>query len=303
MVFPQSCQLNKMETVIQFVKRYADIFSRNEHDLGRTHLIKHTIETGNSPPVRETLRRHPDAHLPIIDEHVQSMLKNGIIVPSQSNYASNVTLARRPCGKYRFCVDYRRLNAQTIRDSHGIPLISSCYDALGGSRYCSTFDETSSYWQVPLDEQTAHKSAFITRSGLYQFTVGAFGLTSMVATFQRLMNLVLAGLSWKMCLCFLDDVIVYSDTFENHLTRLDLVFDRIRAAGLKLKAEKCSLFRSRVKFLGFFVSQNGLEVDPERTRAIREYGQLKSTADVRTFCGLFRTIVALSRIVPVCVHR
>ena len=125
-----------------------------------------------------------------------------------------------------------------------------------------------------------------TRGGLYEFTVGAFGLTSMVATFQRLMNLVLAGLSWKMCLCFLDDIIIFSDTFENHLIRLGLVFDRIRAAGLKLKPEKCSLFRSRVKFLGFYVSQRGLEVDPERTRAIQEYGPLKNTADVRTFCGI-----------------
>ena len=283
---PAELTIEQKETVANFVKRYADIFSRNEHDLGRTHLIKHRIETANNPPVRETLRRHPDAHLPIIDEHVESMLKDGIIVPSQSNYASNVTLVRRPNGKYRFCIDYRKLNAQTVRDSYCIPLISSCYDVLGGASYYSTLDQTSSYWQVPLDEQTAHKSAFLTRGGLYEFTVGAFGLTSMVATFQRLMNLVLSGLSWKMCLCFLDDVIVFSDTFENHLSRLGLVLDRIRAAGLKLKPEKCSLFRSRVKFLGFYVSQNGLEVDPERTRAIREYGQLKSTADVRTFCGL-----------------
>jgi archaellum component FlaC len=283
---PAELTIAQKETVAKFVKSYADIFSRNEHDLGRTHLIKHTIDTANNPPVRETLRRHPDAHLPIIDEHVQSMLKDGIIVPSQSNYASNVTLVRRANGKFRFCIDYRKLNAQTVRDSYCIPLISSCYDVLGGAKYYSTLDQTSSYWQVLLNEQTAHKTAFLTRGGLYEFTVGAFGLTSMVATFQRLMNLVLSGLSWKMCLCFLDDVIVLSDNFENHLSRLGLVLDRIRAAGLKLKPEKCFLFRSRVKFLGFYVSQNGLEVDSERTRAIREYGQLKNTADVRTFCGL-----------------
>jgi hypothetical protein len=194
---PAEMTIEQQETVAKFLKSYPDIFSRNEHDLKRTHLIKHMTDTANNPPVRETLRRHPDAHLPIIDEHVQCYVERWYYCSiAKHYYASNVTLVRRPNGKYRFCMDYRKLNAQTVRDSYCIPLINSCYDVLGGAKYYSTLDQTSSYWQVPLNEQTAHKTAFLTRGGLYEFIVGAFGLTSMVATFQRLMNLVLSGLSW-----------------------------------------------------------------------------------------------------------
>jgi len=204
------------------------------------------------------------------------MLANGIIVPSSSDYASNVTLVKRSNGSIRYCLDYRKLNMQTVKDNYPLPLINSCFDALGGSKFYSTLDQSSSYWQIPLDERTAHKTAFLKRQGLWEFQVCPFGLTSMPATLQRVMNLILSGLSWQVCLCFLDDVIVYADTFHSHLLRLGLVFDRIRAANLKLRPDKCHLFRTRVRFLGFFVSQSGLEADPERVRAIKDYEQLKS---------------------------
>ena len=160
---PDELSLEQRDSVITLLKSYADVFSKGDHDLGHTDIIKHHIDTGMNQPVRETLRRHPDAHLPIIDEQVQSMLKNNIIRHSSSNYASNVTLVKRANGKYRFCADYRRLNAQSLKNPVALAAISSNYDMLGGSKYYTTLDQSSCYWQVALDERTAHKTAFLTR--------------------------------------------------------------------------------------------------------------------------------------------
>lgn len=193
----------------KFIEDNTDLFSRSEFDIGRTNLEQHTIETGHSRPFKQQLRRHPLAHLPIIDQHVEQMLKHDIIEPTSSPWSSNVVLIKKSDNEYRFCIDYRRLNSLTLKDSYPLPRIDSCFDSLGGATYFTTLDLRQGYWQLELDPKTSDRSAFVTRRGCWKFKVLSYGLCNAPACFQRLMDRVLAGLTWEICLAFLDDIVIF----------------------------------------------------------------------------------------------
>ena len=262
------------------------VFSTSEFDLGRTKLVQHKIDTGTNRPFKQQLRRHPMAYLPVIDEHVDKMLANDICEPSVSPWASNVVLVKKSDGTLRFCVDYRQLNNLTVKDSYPLPRIDTCFDALGGAKYFSTLDLRQGYWQVENDPESSDKTTFITRKGSFKFKVLPFGLSNAPAVFQRLMNMVMQGLTWEACLVFLDDIIVIALTFEQHLERLNAVFQRLKSANLKLKPSKCRLFQARVKFLGSVVSADGIEPDPDKLKAISDWPVPKNLTELRAFVGL-----------------
>ena len=226
------------------------------------------------------------AYLPVIDEHVDKMLANDICEPSNSPWASNVVLVKKSDETLRFCIDYRQLNNLTIKDSYPLPRIDTCFDALGGVKYFSTLDLRQGYWQVENDPETADKTTFITRRGAFKFKVLPFGLSNAPAVFQRLMNMVMQGLTWEACLVFLDDIIVISSTFEQHLERLNAVFERLKSANLKLKPSKCRLFQLKVKFLGSVVSEKGIEPDPEKLEVISDWPVPSNLTELRAFVGL-----------------
>lgn len=214
------------------------------------------------------------------------MLEHDRIDPSDSPWSSNVVLVKKKDGSKRFCVDYRRLNHLTIKDSYPIPRIDDSLDALGGAKWFSTLDLASGYWQVELDEEAKKKSAFVVRGGLYSWKVMPFGLCNAPSTFERLMEQVLSELHWEVLLVYLDDVIVFAKTIDEELTRLGMVFQRLRKAGLKLKAKKCHLFRESVLYLGHVVSREGVSTDPEKIRAVKEWPTPTSVKDVQSFLGL-----------------
>ena len=155
-------------------------------------------------------------------------------------------------------MDYRQLNLQTYKDSYSLPRIGTCLNSLGGSRFFSGLDLRSGYWQPAIDPESADKTAFVTRKGIFQVKVLSFGLTNTPALFQRLMDLVLDGLTWVVCLVYLDDVIVMADTFERQLERLNLMMNSLQSAGLKLNPEKCRLFQLKTNFLGHVISGRGI---------------------------------------------
>ena len=159
-----------------------------------------------------------------------------------------------PCAKknntLRFCVDYRRLNEVNRKDAYPLPRIDACLDAMNGARWFFTFDLRSGYHQVLMDDESREKQTYVTREGTFRFRVMPFGLTGAPATFQRLMDVVMSGQNLDVSLVYLDDIIVYSGDVDTHLDRLRAVFERLHAAGLKLKPSKCRLFQRRVGFLG-----------------------------------------------------
>ena len=189
-------------------------------------------------------------------------------------------------GTLRFCIDYRQLNNLTVKDSYPLPRIDTSFDALGDAKFFSTLDLRQGYWQVENDPETADKTTFITRKSAFKFKVLPFGLSNAPAGFQRLMILVMRGLTWEACLVFFDDIVVMSTTFEQHLERLRAVFGRLQSANLKLKPSKCKLFQLKVKFLGSIVSANGIEPDPDKLKATDEWPVPKNLTELRAFVGL-----------------
>ena len=207
---PTDVTISEQNALRDLLYEYTDIFSKSEYDLGQTSLAVHHIDTGDARPIRQTLRRQPMVHLPEIDKFTDDMLQQGTIEPSNSPWAANLVLVTKKDGTLRFCVDYRKLNQATQKDAYPVPRIDACFDAMQGAKWFSTFDLRSGYHQVRMDPDSASKTSFITRTGSYQFKVMPFGLCGAGATFQRVMNIAMAGLTFQSCLVYLDDIIVYS---------------------------------------------------------------------------------------------
>lgn len=213
------------------------------------------------------------------------MLQQGVIEPSSSPWSAPVTLCLKKDKTWRFCIDYRLLNAATLKDSYPLPKIDTSLDSLGG-KWFSTIDLASGYWQVMVDEKDRPKTAFACQKGLYQFRVMPFGLCNAPSSFERLMDIVLKGYQWERCLYYLDDVIIFGPTFEKAMENLELVFDRFRRANLKLKPQKCFLFQHQVLYLGHVVSDEGISCNPDNVKAPSEWPAPRNVNEVRSYLGL-----------------
>jgi transposase InsO family protein len=265
---------------------FSSIFSFNEFELGRTTLIKHGIDTGNAKPVHQRLRKQPPAYQSIISEHVATMLKQDVIEPAQSPWAANIVLVRKKTGEFRCCADFRGLNDVTRKDAYALPRTDMCLDSMAGATWFSTLDLRSSYHQIEVEPADRDKTAFVCREGMFRYKTTPFGLCNAGATCQRLMDLVTSGLAYEICLAYVDDVIIFSSTVLQHFERVRLVFERFKAAGLKLKPSKCFFFQRSVSFLGHVVSGDGIGADPEKIRAVAEWPTPTCVRDVRAFVGL-----------------
>ena len=230
--------------------------------------------------------RVPEAQKERIENCIDEMLEQGIIRPSASLWASPMVLVKKPNGSDRFCVDFCALNDITKKDSYPLPRIAESLDALSGTQYFSSMDLMSGYWQIEMDPESREKTAFVTHAGLFESNVMPFGLCNAPSCFQRLMECVLRSLNWRIALIYLDDVLVYSRTFSNHLDHLCLVFDRFREAGLKLKPKKCHFGQKSVKFLGHVISKDGVQPDPGKIKAIKGYPVPRRVKDVCAFLDL-----------------
>eukprot|EP00731_Ephydatia_muelleri_P036068 Em0198g2a len=243
--------------------------------------MEHMSLKKNNQPVR----RLPPHRKEQVNKLLHEMQENDIIHPSSSPWASPIVLVQKKDGSVRFCIDYRKLNAVTTKDAYPLPRIDDTLDTLCGSKWFSTLDLLSGYWQVEMSPEDRHKTAFCTPQGLFEFKVMPIGLCIAPATFQRLMDLVLAGLQWSKCLVYLDDVILLGTTFGEHLDNIRAVFDRIRQGGLKLRADKCCFLQRNVKYLGHLVGVDGLQVDPDKVGKVASWPVPQSAQQVQQFLG------------------
>ncbi|KAI2647570.1 Retrovirus-related Pol polyprotein from transposon 17.6 [Labeo rohita] len=203
--------------------------------------------------------------LELIESQIKNMLEEGIIEPASGPWAAPVVIVPKQSGEPRFCVNYRGLNKLTVKDSYPLPRIDESLNFLARGTFISTIDLSRGYWQVAMAENSKQKTAFISHCGLFQFWVLPFGLCKAPSTFQRLMNTVLAGLIYKSCAVYLDDIVVASPTFEQHLVDLKEVLARLESAGLSVKLEKCQFCRSELTFLGYSVTTDGVRPNEEKT--------------------------------------
>lgn len=216
---------------------------------GRTKLTEHTTNTGTARPIRLPPYRLPHAYREAVQQELKDMLEQGIIEPSRSAWAAPIVLVPKKDSSLRLCVDYRRLNTVTPTDAYPMPRIEDLIDQFGKAKFITTLDLTRGYLQVPVAKEDRQKTAFITPFGLYQFRVMPFGLSGAPSTFQRMMDKLIQGME-SHAGAYLDDLVVFSETWAEHLSHLQEVLSRLRVAELTAKPSKCQFARSHCIFLG-----------------------------------------------------
>ena len=281
-ISPNLSELDR-EKLLQTLLSFPDVF---QSSLGHTTVVEHRIDTGDSTPIRQYPRRLPHHYRAEVDRQVNEMLSQGVVQPSNSPWASPIVLVKKKDGSYRFCVDYRKLNLITKPDAHPLPRVDDLLDALNGYKMFSTLDLRNGYWQVSMSGEDREKTAFITPSGLFEFNRMPFGLSNAPATFSRAIGIVLSGLTYEQCLCYFDDVIVFSKDIDQHCQRLQAVLTRFREQNLRVKASKCSFGADRVLYLGHTVSSEGIHTDPSKIEAVQNLQSPRSLDQLRTFLGL-----------------
>ena len=290
------------------LKEYHDIFFLEKQDMGHTKAAKHKIvlKDPDTPPFKERFRRIPPPQLDEVRDHLKLMLDAGVIRPSNSPWCNAVVLVRKKDGSLRFCIDFRKLNSLTVKDSHPLPRICETLESLAGAAHYSTFDMNSGFWQVPMSPESKQYTAFTLGSmGLYECESMPFGLCNAPPTFQWLMLNCLGELNLTYCLIYLDDVIVFSHTEEEHLERMRVIFDRLREHSLKLKPSKCEVFRTEINYLAHHVSKKGVQPSKKNLESIPQCPPPDTYTKVKSFVGLVghyrRLIKGFARIAAPCM--
>jgi len=280
----QNLNESQKEIFTEFLCRNKSVFSEIIV-AGNCNVINHVINVRDASPIKQVPRRIPIHLREEVNKIINEMKEEGVIEESHSPWISPAVLVKKKDGSLRFCVDYRKLNAVTVKDSYPLPRIDDILSQLSGNIWFSTLDLKSGYWQIKIRPEDREKTAFSIGSGLWQFTVMPFGLCNAPATFERLMEKVLGKLISKICLVYLDDVIIFGKSFNEMLMNLEKVFECFRSANLKINPKKCELFKKDVKFLGHVVSSQGVTTDPEKIAAVREWPIPHNKKQLRSFLG------------------
>jgi hypothetical protein len=290
----QSLTFEQYQQLVELVVKHEAVIAGAGGACGTTNKMEFSIDTGSSAPVRCAAYRYSPIKRAELEKQVQKLNAEGIIRPSTSPWCFPVVLVPKADGKWRMCVDYRKLNAITVKDAFPLPRIDTTLEALGGAAWFSTIDLLQGYHQVPVKPSDICKTAFTTGTSLWEYVKMPFGPTNGPAVFQRLMQLVLVGLQWQVCLVYLDDIIVYSRTYEEHLESLDKVLAALAAAGLTTRTDKCVWCSDRVRFLGHVVSGAGITPQEDKCKAIVDYpspnaaagGDAAKISALRCFLGM-----------------
>lgn len=285
----------EFKQIHELLEKHIEIFSKDETDIGKCDKIKHRIDLTNDTPFKQRHRRIPPSMIDDVRAHLEQLLASGVISKSKSPWASNIVLVKKKNGKLRMCVDYRMLNKRTVKDAYALPRIEEVFDCLGSSKFFSVIDMKSGYHQVPIEETHKERTAFTVGSlGFFHYNTMPFGLCNSPATYQRLMEECLGDYNMKICVIYLDDLIIFSDSFKQHLERLNLVLTRLQECNLKLSAEKCYFLQRKVKFLGHVVSEFGVETDPEKIEKVKNWPVPTNADSLRSFlafAGYYRRYV------------
>ena len=279
--------LGESETVElkKFLVENRDVFAMNIQEMGCTDVVEHHIDLTDETPFKDKTRPIPPGMYEEVRSHIAELLSAGVIQESQSPYSSNIVLVRKKDGSLRLCIDYRRLNTHSIRDSYNIPRIETLIDSLRGAKYFASLDLFAGYHQVKVFEPHRERTAFSTICGFYEHVKMPFGLKNSPSTFQRMMEKVLDGLIMNICAVYLDDVIVYAKTKSELYDNLATIFDRFRNANLRLKPKKCKFFQDSVEFLGHQVSADGVQCSDKHIAAVSDWAEPKDVKELQTFLG------------------
>ena len=265
------------EVITQYREVFPDVPSK-------TNLIEHDVDVGDSAPIKQHPYRLSPMKKELLDKEVQYMLKNDIIEESQSNWSSPCILVPKHDGGFRFCTDFRKVNDKTKSDSFPIPRIADCIDQIGNAKFVSTFDMLKGYWQVPLTQRAREISAFVTPSGLYQYKVMPFGMKNAPATFQRMVNKLVRDIDG--CEGYIDDVVIFSDNWSDHIRQIERFFQIMREAKLTINLMKSEFGKATVKYLGHIVGQGQVRPLDAKIQTIVKYPIPTSRKELARFLGM-----------------
>ena len=282
----KNIDISKNHILFPIISKYKHIFMRNKWDIGRTEIIKHRILT-ECPPILIKSRRQPVHYEIQIEEIIKNLEENNIIKKCESPWNSPIVcVKKKESNEIRMCLDFRQLNKNTVRPAFPIPNINEMLDSLHGSQYFSSIDLGNAYYQVELEDESKEKTAFSTRYGQYCFNRMPFGIAAAPSTFQNLMSIIVGDMMWKEALVYLDDILIFSKTIEEHKIRIEKLFKRIDASGLKVNPEKCKFLVPELKFLGHIISNYGIKTDMSKIDAIKEFKTPTCIKHLRSFLGL-----------------
>ena len=269
-------------------KDLSDLLHKNKQvcsdKLGHTSMTVHDVDVGNTRPIKQAPYRLNPEKLSKVREEIKYMLEHDIIEPSQSSWSSPIVMVPKPDGTLRFCIDYRKVNTVTKTDSYPIPRLEDCIDRVGNSAFVTKIDLLKGYWQVPLTDRAKEISAFVTPDGLYQCKKMPFGMKNAPATFQRMMSQVIAGL--ENCVVYIDDILVYSDNWEDHLKHLSALFEKLSEANLVINLKKSEFAKATVTYLGHVVGQGHVLPRVAKIEAIQEFPVPTGKRELMRFLGM-----------------
>ncbi len=286
----------EQEKVKKMLWEESAVFARDSHDIGCIPSLQMSVTLKDEIPVQRAYSSVPKPLFKEVKDYVQDLLMKGWIVKSKSSYAAPVVCVRKKDGTLRLCIDYRLLNQKTIPDRHPLPRIQDLTDTLGGYSWFSILDQGKAYHQGFIAKDSQHLTAFITPWGLYEWVRIPFGLSNAPAAFQRSMEEMLGPLRDDYCLPYLDDVLCYAKTFDEHVEGVRKVLQALQQHGVKLRPEKCELFRQEVRYVGRLVSAQGVRIDPKDLDAVRSLASRtpQTVGDVRKltgFLGYYRSYI------------
>src|SRR5581483_9694113 len=261
------------EQLTNMVLKYDDICMYGEKSLKQTSVVKHRINLKKEvPDDKKKLKayRENKENRKIIQQEVASMLKAGIIRKSYSPWSSPVVLVGKKSGKKRFCIDYRKLNTNIKIDAYPISRIDDLLEKFRVSKWFTTIDLANRYWQIEIEEEDKEKTAFVCSQGLFEFNVMPFGLTNAPATFQRAMNKTFREYIDKFIAIYLDDIIIFSKTFQEHIQHVETVLKKLNEVNMMLKLKKCKWAENNIEFLGHIVGKDGIKPDPAKIEKIKK---------------------------------
>lgn len=275
------------EALRKILKDYLDVLGPLPDGLPPERDVGHKIETiPGAPPPNRNYEKLSEPELMELRRQLKELVDKGFIRPSASPYGAPVLFARKADGTFRLCIDYRALNAITVKNKYPIPRIDDLLDRLAKAKYFSKIDLASGYHQIRMDTDSIPKTAFNTRYGQFEFTVMPFGLTCAPATFQSAMNKMFHPYLDKFVIVYLDDILIYSETAAEHAEHLRLVFEKLRQSKFYAKASKCEFFKQELKFVGHLVTANGIAVDPEKVKAVTDWPVPRNKTELLGFLGL-----------------
>ncbi|HMB90929.1 MAG TPA: reverse transcriptase family protein, partial [Rhodothermales bacterium] len=271
--------------LLEVLEAHTGAFAKGSWDIGACRVEPHTVETGNALPINTPPHNMPYHLRPVLRKELDDMLAGGIIEPSMSPWAAPIVYVRKKDGTWRLCVDYRKLNQVARATAYPLPKINDVFTIMRGSRYFSTLDLNKGFWQIKLEENSKGRTSFTTVFGQFQFTRLPFGLATAPGAFQNAMNQVLAGINWVNGIVYIDDILIFTETFEEHLEVLARVLSRLIAADLRVKLTKCEFARTECHYLGHVLNSQGVMPDPEKVEAVKSMPYPTCVRHVETFLG------------------